>query len=253
MTLSSYPYRRRHRHALVVAAGVLALLPVLATASYAAGTVTVTFRGAPTPTGQTACPSTPDITYLKVPPGTTVNFADELGVPATLWANDMHKHLGDNEMVPVTFTTGPTQILLQMLPDCQIDLGTHGKVTVEVTGGASSAPGTRSTAKPRTPQPSTGHPSASGGAQTGTGSGDDDPSARDTSLPDASASVDLGAPVTSPPGSHGASGLLTLVATVCVVGVAAAALRAVVAQRAMLVQRALLVQGAARSARHSNI
>ncbi len=234
MTLSSRPYRR---HAILVAAGVLALLPVLATAAYAAGTTTITFRGRPTATGQPACPSMPDTAYLKVTPGATVNFADELGVPATLWANDVHKHLGNNEMVPVTFTTGPTVISLQMLPDCQLDLGVHGRVVVEVTGGSTTAS--------RAPHPSAGHPSPSGGgagAGVGNGSGDDDPSA-----PDASESVSLGAPMISAPAPHGASGLLTLVATVCVVGVAAAALRAVVAQRAMLVQRVILAQRATRT------
>jgi hypothetical protein len=83
-----------------------------------------------------------------------------------------------------------------------------------------------------------------GGTGTGNGDGDggqganpagnDDPFAT-PNAPDAQdteGTVTLGDPIGPADTRHGASGLLTLIATVCVVGVTAAAIRAIIAQRA---------------------
>ena len=220
----------RRRAALAVA-GVVTTFSVLALAgpalaAPAATTITVTFFGTPSTTGPTVCPSKPDTGQLTIPPGTTVNFANELGKPATLWAGDSHKHLGDDQMVPVTFTTGSTLVTVQMLPDCALDLGEHDSVTVNVTTATPS----------RTPGPGQSTPAGTRSGAAGGGASDDDPFI--THAPatpvtaDTSGQLQIAEPVPSAPAPHGASGLLTLIATVCIVGVTVAALRAIVAQRA---------------------
>jgi hypothetical protein len=201
----------RRRAALAMTWALIAF-PLLDAPAGGTDAVTVTFSGTPSTSAPTACPSTPDVKTLTVAAGTTVNFADELGKPATLWANDSSKHMRDDEMVPVTFIA-PATVYVKMLPDCPLDLGTHGVVTVIVTSrptpsGTTSSAGNDNpfVAPPGTPSPSTA---------------------------DTADRMRLAAPVSSePPAPHGASGLLTLIATVCIAGVTIAALRAVVAQRA---------------------
>jgi hypothetical protein len=253
----------RHRAALLLT-GALISTPVWATAA-AATPPTVTFSGHQLLSlGALSCGSTPSVSRITVSPGTTVDFANKLGEGATLWAGDSHKHLNDGEMVPVTFSTGPTSIIMQMLPDCSLDLGTHDQMTVVVTapspntghpvtnppaGAAGSPTATKSpTGKPsktKSPKPAkspSAAPSPSdstnpgvattGGKNNGQGTqpnGNDDPFA--TPPPDTDNAV-IGDPVGVADSRHGASGLLTLIATVCVVGVSAAAIRAIIAQRA---------------------
>lgn len=271
----------RHRAALALS-GALIVAPLLGMAEVDASTPTVTFTGAPLLNiGMVSCPSKPSVSTLRVAAGTTVNFADRLGKPATLWAGDSHESLSDGEMVPVTFTSGPAKIVIQMLPNCALDLGTHVQMTVTVTapdtsppggsagnggggggggdGTTTKAPGSSGSGRGATVGPTTktdhpkdshkptpsaapstgaavvtsagpGDPGNTGSSQ-GAGAGNDDPFATPT-ITDTAGSVTLGDPVGAISPSNGASGLLTLIATVCVVGVSAAAIRAIIAQRA---------------------
>jgi hypothetical protein len=255
----------RHRAALLLA-GALISTPVWATAG-AATPPTVIFSGHQLLSlGALSCSSSPSVSRLTVPAGTTVDFANKLGEGATLWAGDSHKHLNNGEMVPVTFSSGPASIVMQMLPDCSLDLGTHDQMTVAVTapnpasppvtsppagnggvapsptsGGHTTGPSGKST-RTKSPKPSKSpstSPSASSGVAAGNGDGgqgltpkgNDDPFATPTAQ-DTSSNVTLGDPIGTADTRHGASGLLTLIATVCVVGVTAAAIRAIIAQRA---------------------
>lgn len=253
----------RQRAALALT-GAMVSAPLWGTAVAVASPNIVTFSGQPLLTGAVSCPSTPSVGSITVPPGATVNFADRLGVAATLYAGESHTHLNDGQMVPVTFRAGPMTIPMQMLPDCALDLGSHGIVTVHVTtapagstpiggtGGGSTGTGTGPThdATPTGPKPTTHLPKPphttpgtlspsdpslggilpGGGSTPGDGS---DPFAAPGAQESAgSSSVALGSPVASEEPSRGASGLLTLIATVSLVGVSAAAIRAIVAQRA---------------------
>ncbi len=234
----------RHRAALILT-GALISAPLWGAAAAVATTPTVTFTGTPLLNlGAVSCPSNPSVGTLTVAAGSTVDFANRLGKPATLWAGDSHKHLKDGEMVPVTFTSGPASIVLQMLPDCSLDLGTHQQMTVAVT-----APPTPDHSKgSHKLTPSAGASNDSGSGVTGSGTdgtdgtdqtgapapgstGNDDPFAPAT-VTDTAGTVTLGDPIGANSTTNGASGLLTLIATVCVVGVSAAAIRAIIAQRA---------------------
>jgi hypothetical protein len=258
----------RHRVGLALVAGI-ATAPLWAAAGAVAATQTVTFSGKPLlNVGAVSCPSRPSVSQLTVSPGTKVNFANRLGEAATLWAGDSHKHLSNGEMVPVTFTSGPATIVMQMLPDCSLDLGTHDQMRVVVTaptsGGGSGSGGSGSgghgvvstptanepTAPDHlaTPKPSRTKPSreaeptpsapaglagdASSDPTSTDGSGNDDPFKAPAAADDTAQNVTLGEPVGDTSSTHGASGLLTLIATVSVVGVSAAAIRAIIAQRA---------------------
>jgi hypothetical protein len=254
----------RQRAALALT-GAMVSAPLWGTAAAFASPTIVTFSGQPLLTGAVSCPSTPSVGSITVAPGATVNFADRLGVDATLYAGQSHTHLKNGQMVPVTFRAGPMNVQMQMLPDCTLDLGAHGAVTVIVTaapagpsgsgGSGTGGPATGSTrgagAPPTGPKPSqSAHtpkptratpsealpsdPALPGGALPG-----DNPTPSDGSDPFAKpatqepqGSLAIGSPVASDEPSRGASGLLTLIATVSLVGVSAAAIRAIVAQRA---------------------
>jgi len=208
----------RQRAALALT-GAMASAPVWGTAVASASPTIVTFSGQPLLTGAVSCPSTPSVGSITVPAGATVDFVDRLGVDATLWAGESHTHLKDGQMVPVTFRSGPMAVQMQMLPDCTLDLGSHGSMTVTVTAARAGPKPNQSVAHTPKPAHSTpSHPPLPGGVL---------PSAAGSA-----GSVALGSPVASAEPSRGASGLLTLIATVSLVGVSAAAIRAIVAQRA---------------------
>jgi len=219
----------RQRTALALT-GAMVSAPLWGTAAAFASTTIVTFSGQPLLTGAVSCPSRPSVLSITVPAGATVNFADRLGVAATLWAGDSHTQLKDGQMVPVTFGAGPMSVPMQMLPDCTLDLGSHESMTVNVTaapaGTATTPKPTRSAEHTPTPAPST--PGAARSSRPPLpweilpGGG----------APPAQSSVALGSPVASRQPARGASGLLTLIATVSLVGVSAAAIRAIIAQRA---------------------
>jgi|GEM_PF-3898692 len=254
----------RRRSALVLA-GVVATAPLwLAAAAQAAShsrDQVVTFNGTPEFTESTvSCPSTPDKTALTVSPGDTVDFVNELGVAATLTSNTSHRDLDDGDMVPVTFSAAAGQVSLEMLPHCPLDVGVHVAllVTVRTPDATPSASASASTPAP-SPSPS---PSASPGRSResippthpgptrytpmhhatatpsrsplipGAGNGGDADPRGPSTAPKPTNSVLFGDPISAKPAPRGASGLLTLIATVSVGGVTAAVIRAIVAQRA---------------------
>ena len=228
----------------LILAGLVIGAPLLGSGPASAAMDTITFSGKPLNGSAQSCPSTPSKIDLTVTAGTTVNFVNRTGRTATLWAGDAEKSLPDQSLVPVTFNGGPSSIVIQMLPDCPLDLGKHVRMTVHVLAAAgssvpaTSAPGspTGSTATPRTGSPS-GHdatspasPSGPAGAVPTQGSSDDNnPFAQAPSETEITKPL-IGQAISQPDPSS-ASGLLTLIATVGVVGVSAAAIRAIVAQR----------------------
>jgi hypothetical protein len=250
----------RHRVGLLLA-GLVIAAPLLASGAATAGTTTITFTGTP-PLGIStlACPSTPSATSLTVAANTVVDFVNRTGRPATLWAGNSQKVLPDKSLVPVTFGSGPAAVVVQMVPQCSLDLGKHTSMTVTVlaatappttappttappTGGAPVTGPTGGTVTPRAgatdtkspapptiaPTPSTSSAPAGTTSESKSGGNDNDPFA-------AAATADATKPfigtVAGPRPARSASGLLTLIATVGVVGVAAAAIRAILAQRA---------------------
>ncbi|HEY7177269.1 MAG TPA: hypothetical protein VH442_20325 [Micromonosporaceae bacterium] len=253
------------RGAVWVAAAALAMAPVwlLAAAAHASDPV-VTFNGQPDVTPTTvSCPSAPDVQQLTVAPGTTVDFVNHLGVAATLSSDDSHQSLDDGDMVPVTFnirpkSTGRVNVVLEMVPDCTLDVGTHTSITVTVsapTPTGSAAPSAAPTVRPTTPaggpaptasasgKPARSHADHTSGTKhralpspsrsrvpAGSGNGADEDSLSQSASVDAGY-VTFGDPVDANGSNRGASGLLTLVATVSVGGVTAAAIRAIIAQR----------------------
>ena len=248
----------RRRSALVLA-GVVATAPLwLAVAAHAADQV-VTFNGTPHITDSTvSCPSTPDRRTLTVNPGETVDFVNQLGIDATLTSSAGHQDLDDGEMVPVTFAAASVPISIEMLPHCTLDVGVHNALTVTVlapAAGASastsvsapasapppapSSPGRSRTPTPKHPGPTkhtpkhraTATPSRSPMVPGAGNGGDADPPGPST-VPAPTGAMLFGDPISATPASRGASGLLTLIATVSVGGVTAAVLRAIVAQRA---------------------
>ena len=156
-------------------------------------------------------------------------------------------------MVPVTFAATSEKISIEMLPHCNLDVGVHlaVQVTVQTPVANPSASATAPTPS-RTPGPTgpgaAASPSASkhrvrqhtpkhhpmvtpSGSPTLAGAGNgrdaDPPLPATTSTP-----LAIGHPIRAVPGPRGASGLLTLIATVSVGGATAAVIRAIVAQRA---------------------
>jgi len=242
----------RHRAGLVFA-GLVMSAPLLGFGTANAATTTITFSGQPLLGISTlACPSTPSQSTIKVTAGMTVNFVNRTGKTATLWAGDSQKDLPDKSLVPVTFTQGPASVIVQMLPKCSLDLGKHVQMTVKVDAAGAkptNAPTTRaasgsgSAATPRsshttsaiapstspTPTPTKSSPAAVAATDSGTSNGgDNNPFAP---APTSAAKAPIIGSV-SPAQPRSASGLLTLIATVGVVGVSAAAIRAILAQRA---------------------
>jgi hypothetical protein len=254
----------RHRVGLLLSGAVIAA-PLLAAGGADAASPTITFTGQPLLGISTlACPSTPSQSKITVTAGTIVDFVNRTGRQATLWAGDSQKDLPDKSLVPVMFTSGPASVVVQMLPDCSLDLGKHISMTVTVlapgsapstpppAGGSGGAP-TGGTDKNGNPTPRSGAttarsqitptatPSTTAPAATHTttsnSSGDNNPFAAAPTSTDPAKSAVIGT-VAGPRQPRSASGLLTLIATVGVVGVAAAAIRAILAQRA---NRALAV------------
>jgi len=248
----------RRRAAIVVAGGVAAA-PLWLIATVHAADQAVTFHGLPVVTTSTvSCPSTPDKHLLTVVAGTTVDFVNDLGVAATLWSTDSHESLdlANGDMIPVTFTTGPATIVMEMVPECTLDVGSHIPTIVKVTPPAapaaaspavgSSAPSAvpSATAPPASASPTKGKHAGQGGQGGAKHHSSSSPSrspalvasGADDGTGHALASVPtgyvtFGDPVSASHSGRGASGLLTLIATVSVGGVTAAALRAIVAQR----------------------
>jgi hypothetical protein len=237
----------RHRTGLILA-GLVIAAPLFGSGPASAAVQTITFTGKPLRGSALSCPSTPSKTDLTVTAGTIVNFVNRTGRTATLWAGEAEKSLPDESLVPVTFNGGPSSVVIQMLPDCALDLGKHIRMTVHVVAAGSPIPAPSTSTSgmpsglPATTAPahtgsssgyngtaSPGPSKSSGGAAVAPKPSDNDPFAQAPSTSEIVRPV-IGQAV-GQTDSSGASGLLTLIATVGVVGVSAAAIRAIVAQR----------------------
>ena len=218
---------RRQRCLRLALSGLTILVPLLGATIVDGGTTTtVTFNGTPLLNlGSIACPSTPSTSHLTVTVGAVLHFANRTGRTATLRVGNSTKTMPDNSVVPVTFTHGPATIVIQMLPACTLDLGTHTILTVTVTAPArkpTTGPAARSpkpTASPTPTQSVTAAPAASVNPRLGI----------DTSEPPALTGPAIG-PVTADDPEH-ASGLLVLIAAVCVIGVCVSAVRVIMSRR----------------------
>lgn len=247
------------RTSALALAGVVATAPLwLAVAANAADQV-VTFSGTPDITeSAVSCPSKPDRATLSVNPGQTVDFVNQLGVRATLTSSTGHRNLDVGEMVPVTFAAASAPISIQMLPHCPLDVGVHDILTVTVlapSGGpsASTSASASVSAAPLAPSATPGRidpstpPKHRGPTKdaprhqatpsrsplvAGAGNGADVDPPSPSATPEPPGAMLFGTPVSARPASGGASGLLTLIATVSVGGVTAAVIRAIVAHRA---------------------
>ncbi|GAA1635951.1 hypothetical protein ACFQY4_45620 [Catellatospora bangladeshensis] len=262
-------YAIRRRAAAFAAAGLLAGLPLLgahpATAAEPEAAPGVSFSGGGL--GLLLCGSKPATAKITVAAEAKVRLTNGLGQGATLQIDGKDSAaVPDGETVEVQFHRGPVKVA--MVPECLLNLNpTFEPLTVEVVNKATAAPsrptgGQSPSATPsRKPstKPSPKVPSQAGQSpQAGQGSGQETSSTNgqlpeepeETLFPtpsdegeepavEPSAAVVLGpdeqkmdpAASTSSP-DKGPIGLLAIIATVCVVGVSAGAIRAIIAQRA---------------------
>jgi hypothetical protein len=254
---------RRHAAGLAVA-GVLVALPLFGSAALAApDSQEVAFsEGGP----GVLCGSTPATPNITVPADSELRLINSLGQAATLRIDGQDAAtVAKGDSVDVRFHRGPVSVA--MVPRCPLNLNQHFKtLTVDVTprsgpvtpaaggaprAGSSSTPGAaksspRPTATPSTvtagpddeavlpilssdplfPDEISGPPAA--GAETPAGAGVEPP-ATVVNVDGSQARALTGREL---PVDNGPIGLLAVIATVCVVGVSAGAIRAIIAQRA---------------------
>jgi len=237
------------------AIGALVGLPLAMPAS-AADPASVTFSGGGL--GLLLCGSKPDTSRISVPAEQKVRLTNQLGVGATLNIDgSANSSVANGETVEVQFHRGPVSI--GMVPDCPLNLNpTYEQLTVDVRQNTAVAPApvgstaSRPSAKPSTTAPSAGS-GPTRGAQDGSPPVPPAPGATlftEPTVPGAEATpgANLESPATvvhpgrSPKGQKlagdtgpvdkGPIGLLAIIATVCVVGVSAGAIRAIITQRA---------------------
>lgn len=257
-------YAIRRRAAGLAVAGVLVALPLFGSAAVAApGDPDVTFGGGGP--GVLLCGSTPATPNITVPADSQLRLTNSLGQDATLQIDGQDAaQVGKGDSVDVQFHRGP--VTVAMVPQCPLNLNTTFKtLTVDVTPIAATAPTAPATKKPGTtasPTPQAAKPSPrAAGATSPNPSGTDEsvlplPST-DPLFPEDISGLPAGAEtpggsdgespatVVKPDGSqtqvltssrgpvdNGPIGLLAIIATVCVVGVSAGAIRAIIAQRA---------------------
>ncbi|MGI5179908.1 hypothetical protein ACQEVZ_26620 [Dactylosporangium sp. CA-152071] len=214
------------------------------------------------------CKSEPSAGSVSVPAESRINFVNRLGQGATLKVDGKPvSTVQPNQAVPVVFKKGPVNVAMTF--SCGVGVVEQFKeVSVGVTappaapaanpgagqggqaGRPSSSEGPAGAAadaanKAITGTRSTRKPSANASSSTGEGTEPVDPSllgpdATASPAPAAganpSASTDERVYVEQPvaatgPATNAPTGLLALVATVCVVGVGIAAIRAIIAQR----------------------
>lgn len=257
------PLARRRAAATAVAALFVAA-PLLATgAVYAAPAPSpaisvpesgkeVVFSGSKGLLG-VSCEANPSASAVTVPAETTLRVVNQTGYRAKLYLDGASQgEIEDGGVAPVVFHRGP--VTLGLKPSCM--LGKQSAVRVEVVAASGSAtpgsgtkpgsshpgrpPSNEAGDKPRTRASASPAPDASPSA-------DASPDAAATS--EDGGSLDAGvATVDETTGTEGAAaealasvepvretgpiGLLALIATVCVVGVSAGAIRAIIAQRA---------------------
>ncbi|MEV4412435.1 hypothetical protein [Catellatospora sp. NPDC049609] len=264
-------YAIRRRAAAFAAAGLLAGLPLLgahpATAAEPEAAPGVSFSGGGL--GLLLCGSKPATPKITVAAESKVKLTNGLGQGATLQIDGKDSaSVSDGQTVEVQFHRGPVKVA--MVPECLLNLNpTFEPLTVEVVSKATSAPGNpgggqspssspskkpsskpspKASAQPnRDPQPgrTPNGPEASTDAELPaspdgplftepTGSGDELPDAEESPsvslVGPGGEKMDPKASTSSP--DKGPIGLLAIIATVCVVGVSAGAIRAIIAQRA---------------------
>ena len=264
MQWSSRPWRR---YAVELGTAILASLPLLAGAAMgsleALPQVDFDDRGF----GWLDCGSKPSVGSISVPAEAKVIFVNNLGQSATLQIDGEDSGLlGSGEAVEVQFHRGP--VLVAMVPECLFSMaGDFKPVKVQVglaqtgpqTPPPSASPGP--TIGPTGPSPTTGGSNASptpSQSQSGTPSGSPMPGVVDPTDPERAndevlfpvdptdggpptSGADSATVVRNPDGftalrtgtrDRGMIGLLAIIATVCVVGAVAGAIRAIITQRA---------------------
>lgn len=242
------------RLSATAAIGALVGLP-LAMPAYAQST-SVTFTGGGL--GLLLCGSKPDTSRIVVPAEQKVRLTNQLGTDATLNIDGAsNSTVANGETVEVQFHRGPVSI--GMVPDCPLNLNPkYEQLTVDVKQNTVAVPPPANTAPARpSPKPSPNTPPAAAaptrGAQETAATAPPAPGASlfsEFAMPGAepTAGVNLESPATvvhpgrSPRGQKlagdtgpvdkGPIGLLAIIATVCVVGVSAGAIRAIITQRA---------------------
>lgn len=250
------------RTASAVAAGVIAGFPLLVAGPAAAASPEVEFSGGGL--GLLACGSRPSDGDLTVAAESTVSFVNKLGQNATLRINGRDaSRVGQNAEAEVLFHRGTVRV--EMVPDCTLNLNNNFEsVSVKVlTPGGTQPP---SSSPAGSAQPPVGGPAGQEAGDATSGQGDDSgtdesksPDDPDRASPSGSPSApaeggaspsDAGTvegpaasddgeglaaePVVTVPTSveRGPNGLLAIIAVVCLIGVAAGAIRAIIAQRA---------------------
>jgi hypothetical protein len=232
--------RRLRLRTLLVGALFLGVLWGLSAAH--AESQTVTFRGGPL--APVLCPAAPDASSLGIVEGTWINVVNQTGAPATLEVDGVaNQTIVKGGGLSVMLPAG--QHDLRLIPHCP----TRGKllsVLIDVdlmsSPGSPAASGSAPTAPPaRSGAP--GDPSVSpvGGADPRatspvsvvSGLRSASPSPSRTSPPDAPVPVDLVVVPYAVPETDDPRGerLLAVIAAICVFGVTAAIIRAILAQR----------------------
>lgn len=231
------------RLATVVALSALIGLPLASPASADAG---VTFSGGGL--GLLLCGSKPDTPQVTVGAEMKIRLTNGLGGNAQLRIDGTPSaSLAGGETVEVQFHRGPVSIT--MVPDCPLNLNTkYEALTVQVTP-LPVAPRTSSPAKPSAKPSATAAPGSTPGSG-GLPALPTDPLFIDPNVaggsPSPGSSLDASpATIVNPDGTpaqtnlanhrpvdKGPIGLLAIIATVCVVGVSAGAIRAIITQRA---------------------
>jgi hypothetical protein len=254
-TLSGH--RTAARGAAAAAALFCAALTVGASPAHAAPSngPTITFSGGSV-LSLLVCKSEPSVSRVSVPAESRVTFVNRLGQPATLTIDgEATKKIGADQAVPVVFHRGP--VTVGMTFDCGVGVVEEFQaVSVAVTPPpAEGSPGNLPAAGANaTPTRSTGTATGAQPQRRPSTREDSDPEAdpedEADAVPMGTASAEppaAGPPVVSTsaapavalepivpadaPARRGAAGLLALVASVCVVGVGIAAIRAIMAQR----------------------
>ena len=229
--------------ALAVAAALLGAGPLLAAAAYAEPSdgATITFSGDPGTPG--ACSSEPHSTSDEIYAGSVVTFENQTGADGTLYFSGQSRPLAAGQQFQRRFGVGELTTKLDL--QCSPLGGSFGSVTVEIVERPDQDAAPPAAGPPMEP-PGAGHPADPVRNEPGVVADPDrttgalDPVTTDAVLDT------VGDPAAVPAGNNvaagrgrpaapmpsGVSGLLALVAAVCVAGVSSAAIRAILSQRA---------------------
>jgi len=251
--------RRWRRYAAEIGTALIISVPLFSAGAAMAGPEAepqVEFGGGGL--GLLLCGSKPNVPSISVPSQSKVIFINNLGQGAQLQIDGADGGpVGSGEAVEIQFHRGPVSVA--MVPECLLNLnGSFEPVTVQVSQPrTTTSTTTRSTTSPKpsatsgtrtSPSPASSHPATATGTagpgqtepdlndplfQIDTGTEGDNPSPSAATVvknPDGS----LANPALSPmsQSDRGPIRLLAIIATVCVVGVSAGAIRAIISQRA---------------------